>query len=92
MSNSDWLFCVAEEDGSFCFTHKDYWEREGVLDDCLDEVPGLPDGFSNSMEAMWDYYNSNIIDDAKRVQEGKRLLLEAGFTWSEDMNQFINGQ
>ena len=91
MSNADWLFCVSKEDGSFAFTSKKYWDEQGVLDDCLEEVPGLPNGFHNVMEACWEYYNPSIIDHDSSVQEGKRLLTEAGFTWSEEMNKFING-
>ena len=92
MKSSDFLFCVSEEDGSFCLTSKEYWEAEGVLDDCLAEIDCLPEGFHNLMEATWEYYDPSITDLGELVQVGKKKLLEAGFVWSEDMNQFLNSQ
>lgn len=92
MNPSDFLFCVEECEGSFCLTSKEYWEDEGHLDDCLSEIDCLPEGFANLMESTWEYYDPNITDPAKLVQEGKRKLLEAGFVWSEEMNQYINSQ
>lgn len=87
MQPSDYLFCIDLSDPdypNFCLTSKEYWDERGTLDDCLDEVEGLPDGFSNSMEAMWEYY-------AGSTEEGKQKLLDAGFVYSDEMDDFING-
>jgi hypothetical protein len=86
MKSSDYLFCVDYENSDdelamFCFTSKDYWNKNGHLDDCLDELD-LPAGFYNAMEATWEYEGT--------VEDGMKALLDAGFIYSQEMHDFIN--
>lgn len=91
MKASDYVFCVDtshEEDGvAFCITSAAYFEENGCLcdgqeDADIDEV--LPPKFANLMEGSWEYYGESW-------QEGKQKLLDAGFVYSDELDDFING-
>lgn len=89
MQPSDYLFCIDDTNDPgndvFCFTSKEYWDENDVLDDCLSEIDCLPPKFHNLMEAMWEYAGAS-------TEEGKQNLLDAGFVFSSEMDSFINNR
>lgn len=91
MKASDFVFCADtshEEDGvCFCITSAAYFEENGCISDGqedadIEEV--LPPRFGNVAEGQYEYY-------AGTWQEGKQKLIEAGFVYNDELDDFING-
>jgi len=84
MKPSDYYFCTFMDDGEqlYCLTSIEYWNENGCLDDCLDDIECLPNKFHNSAEAMWEYNGT--------PEEGRKALEDAGFVFSPEMHDFIN--
>ena len=89
MKASDFVFCVNTSEGedyiTFPITSLEYWNENGCIcdgqeDDDVREL--LPRGFSNTMEGTWEYNGD--------WTEGKQKMLNAGFVYSDAVDDFIN--
>lgn len=74
-------FCT-DSAGIFCITPTEHWLREKCLDDCFDDIDGLPSGFAYYAESQWEYLGS--------VDDGIRALQLVGAKYSEEMHRYIN--
>ena len=92
MKASDFVFCADiansyEGEGVvFCITSAEYFKENGCIcdgqeDHDIEEV--LPPRFGNVAEGQWEYYGGTW-------EEGKQKLLDAGFVYNDELDDFIN--
>lgn len=89
MKASELVFCVdfsCEDEAYFSISTSEYFEENGCTNDSGDDDENisnlLPCGFSNSMEASWEYDGD--------WRDGKEKLLAAGLVYSEELHDSVN--
>jgi hypothetical protein len=96
MKPSDYYYCFDTGEKNFCITSKDFWNKKGALDADLLSIDCLPENFHNIMESCWEYYKVEACSNSSyRIadrEDGELILQSAGFVFSKDMDEFINGR